>query len=306
MSRRRNLALFVALGAVWGGAYPAIKAGLAYASPLLFAAIRYDVASVVVLGYVAATSEYWRPRTRADWFHVGVGGTFIIAAYNGLLFVGETAIPSAVAGILVGLVPILTTVFSGALLPETDLDAAGVGGVLLGFAGILVISRPDPSNLLSSDVVGQLLVVGAAASTALGSVLTDRVDATQPPETMEAWSMLVGAVLLHAVGAVRSGTSVQPTPEFVVAVVYLSVLSSAVAYFIYFDLLDRLGAFEINFIAYAAAAFGALFGWLFLNEQITAYTLLGYLCILGGFVLLKKDELRREVVDARTPEDRAD
>lgn len=118
--------------------------------------------------------------------------------------------------------------------------------------------------------------------------------------------MLVGAVLLHAVGAVRSGTSVQPTPEFVVAVVYLSVLSSAVAYFIYFDLLDRLGAFEINFIAYAAAAFGALFGWLFLNEQITAYTLLGYLCILGGFVLLKKDELRREVVDARTPEERAD
>lgn len=306
MSRRRNIVLFVVLGAVWGGAYPAIKAGLVDASPVLFAAIRYDIASAVMLAYVAVTTDYWRPRTRADWFSAGIAGAFIIAAYNGLLFVGETAVPSAVAGILVGLVPIFTAVFSGPLLPDADLDAAGVAGVLLGFAGVLVISRPDPSNLLSSNVVGQLLVLGAAVSAALGSVLTERVDAAQPSETMEAWAMLVGAVLLHAVGAVRPEASVRLTPRFVVVVVYLSVLSSAVAYFIYFDLLDRLGAFEINFIAYAAAAFGALFGWLLLNEQLTAYTLVGYLCILGGFVLLKKDELRREFDDSNTSRERAD
>jgi drug/metabolite transporter (DMT)-like permease len=303
---RRNIVLFVVLGAVWGGAYPAIKAGLAYAPPVLFAAIRYDVASVVMLLYVLATADYWRPRTRADWLSAGVGGLLMIAAYNGLLFVGETSVPSAVAGILVGLVPIFTAIFSGMLLSDSDLDAAGAGGVLLGFAGVLIISRPDPSNFLTSDVVGQLLVVGAAVSAAVGSVLTDRVDATQPPETMETWSMLIGAVVLHAAGAVRPTASVRLTPEFALAVVYLAVLSSAVAYFIYFDLLDRLGAFEINFIAYAAAAFGALFGWLFLNEGVTVHTLVGYLSILGGFVLLKKDELRQEVSEYGFDRERAD
>jgi drug/metabolite transporter (DMT)-like permease len=303
---RRNLVLFVVLGAVWGGAYPAIKAGLAYASPVLFAAIRYDVASGVMLVYVLATANYWRPRTRADWFSVSVGGLLMIAAYNGLLFVGETSIPSAVAGILVGLVPIFTAIFSGVLLSDSDFDAADAGGVLLGFAGVLIISRPDPSNFLTSDVVGQLLVVGAAVGAAVGSVLTDRVDAAQPPETMETWSMLIGAALLHAAGAVRPTAGVRLTPEFALAVVYLAVLSSAVAYFIYFDLLDRLGAFEINFIAYAAAAFGALFGWIFLNEGITVYTLVGYVLILGGFVLLKKDELRQEVVEYRFDRERAD
>ncbi|WP_135824397.1 DMT family transporter [Halorussus ruber] len=306
MSRYRNLVLFVALGAIWGGAYPAIKTGLQYVSPVLYAAIRYDVASVLMVGYVAYSTDYWRPRTRADWVNVALGGVLIIAAYNGFLFVGETSIPSAVAGILVGLMPILTTVFSGALLPDTDLTSAGVVGVLLGFAGILVISRPDPSNLLSSDVFGQLFVLGAAASMALGSVLTERFDADQPAVTMEAWSMLVGSVVLHAAAFARPGGSVEFTAELVVMIAYLSVLSSAVAYFIYFDLLDRVGAFEMNFIAYAAAAFGALFGWLFLSEQITAYTVGGYLCILGGFLLLKKDEIRDGVADYRTRARRAD
>lgn len=307
MSRYRDLLLFVILGAIWGGAYPAIKAGLEYVSPVLYAAIRYDVASLVMLGYVASTTDYWRPRTQADYVNVAIGGSLLIAAYNGFLFVGETAIPSAVAGILVGLMPIFTTVFSGALLPDTELDRRGVVGVVLGFLGILVISRPDPSNLLSSDVVGQAFVLGAAVSMALGSVLTQRFDAEQPAATMETWSMLVGAVVLHGVALVRPGAeTVRLSTEFLLMVGYLAVLSSAVAYFIYFALLDRLGAFEMNFIAYAAAAFGALFGWLFLNEQITAYTLVGYVCILGGFVLLKREELRREFGEYRATGEYAD
>lgn len=300
MSRYRNLVLFIVLGAIWGGAYPAIKTGLEYVSPVLYAAIRYDIASILMVGYVVYAADYWRPRTRADWINVMIGGVLIIAAYNGLLFVGETSIPSAVAGILVGLMPILTTVFSNTLLPDTELTPAGVVGVMLGFGGILVISRPNPSNLLSSDVFGQLFVLGAAASMALGSVLTQRFDAEQPAATMEAWSMVVGAIVLHAAAFARPSGHLRISTELILMVGYLAVLSSAVAYLIYFDLLERMGAFEMNFIAYAAAAFGALFGWLFLNEQITIYTSVGYLSILGGFVLLKKDEIQREFVGDRT------
>lgn len=86
---------------------------------------------------------------------------------------------------------------------------------------------------------------------------------------------------------------------------YLAVFSSAVAYFLYFHLLERLGPFEMNFIAYAAAAFGALTGWLFLGERITAYTLAGYALIVTGFVLLKRDEIRGAVSQSRSPQ-RAD
>jgi probable blue pigment (indigoidine) exporter len=301
--RYRNLALFVVLGLIWGAAYPAIKAGLDAVPPVLFAAVRYDVAGVLMLGYVAATRDYRRPQTRADWTNVAIGGVLIIAAYNAFLFVGETAIPSAVAAILVATVPLFTSLFARTLLPSDGLDVPGVAGVLLGFLGILVISRPDPTNLLATDVVGQLFVLVAALSMAFGSTLTQRYDAAQPVLTMEAWSMALGAVLLHVVAFARPTPSllaVEWTTHAVWMVLYLAIFSSAVAYFLYFHLLEQLGPFEMNFIAYAAAAFGALTGWLFLGERITVYTVAGYALILAGFVLLKREQIRGAVSQSET------
>lgn len=301
MKRHRNLILFVLLGAIWGGAYPAIKYGLSFVPPVLFAAVRYDIASILMLGYVVTTTRYWRPRSCGDWLNVILGGVFVIAAYNAFLFMGEVSVPSAVAGLLVGLMPIFSAMFSR-LFTDKNLDLFDITGVLFGFIGIVVISRPDPSNLLSSSVVGQLLVVAAAISMAFGSVLTQEIDARQPVETLEAWSMVVGAVVLHTVSFVHPNETIGQaawTTEAIVMVGYLAVLSSAVAYFIYFDLLERLGPFEMNFIAYAAAAFGALFGWLLLNEQLSVLTITGFLAILAGFVLLKRDMILQEISQHR-------
>ena len=308
MGRYKSAALFVILGGVWGGAYPAIKAGLAHMPPVIFAALRYDLASLIMLGYVVYRSDYWHPRTRADWLNAGIGGVFLIGAYNGLLFVGELSIPSAVAGILVGTVPLFSAVFSRLVVRE-DIDAYGVVGVFLGFVGIFVVLRPDVATLLESDLVGKLLVLAAAVSVAFGSVLTETVDARQPVETMETWSMIFGAVLLHVVAYARPGNGIGQvawTQEAVLMLAYLAVVSSAFAYFLYFTLLDRLGAFELNFIAYVAAAFGALFGWLLLDERLSALTMLGFLIVLVGFLLLKWDEVRRELLLPRAGRERTE
>ncbi len=297
MVRYRNLTLFVLLGVIWGGTYPAIRIGLNELPPVLFAAFRYEIGALVMLAYVVHRKDYWRPRTRADWLTVGIGAVFIIAIYNALLFIGETTVPSAIAGIVVATMPILTAVFSRTLLPSGRITLVDSGGIVLGFAGILLISRPDPSNLLTSDLLGQFLLLVAAASFAFGSVLTERFTAEQPVETMEAWAMIVGAILLHGTAMVRSPTSfiaVEWTLSSVVLIGYLGVVASAVAYFIYFDLLDRVGAFEMSFITYVSAAFGAFFGWLLLDERISLFTVGGYLAIVGGFLLLKKEEIHQE------------
>lgn len=306
MSRYRNLLLFLALGAIWGGAYPVIKVGVAANPPVTFAAIRYDVAGVIMVAAVALTSDYWYPRTRADWINVGLGATLIIAAYNALLFVGEQIVPSAIAAILVGLMPLFSAGFSKVLLPEERLQVLDALGVLLGFVGIVVISAPDPGALLGADVLGQLLVVGAALAMALGSVLTERFEASQPVMTMEAWSMALGAVVLHVAVTVQSGTPYVPiewTTTTILGMAYLAVLSSAVGYFLYFDLLDRLGPVEMNFIAYAAAAFGVVFGFLFLEEQVSTNALVGFVAIVGGFVLLKRRVLRQRFGDGQAVEE---
>ncbi|WP_132059404.1 DMT family transporter [Halorussus amylolyticus] len=298
MSRYRNFGLFVVLAAVWGSAFMAIKAGLDYFPPVLFAAIRYDVAGVLMLGYTVYATERWRPRTRGEWHLVAVGGTLMIAAYHAFLFVGEQHTTSAVAAVIVSLSPVLTTGFARAFLPSERLTTLGIAGLALGLVGVVVLSDPDPDNLLAAGMVGKAFVFVAAAAFALGGVLTSRIEAQLPIETMEAWSMLLGAALMHVASAAlpnESVAAVEWTPEAIAALAYLAIPAGALGFLIYFDLLERLGPIEINLISYVSPIFAAISGWWFLDEQVTPTTMVGFLIIFAGFCLLKRRALAREL-----------
>ncbi|MFB6110505.1 MAG: DMT family transporter [Halodesulfurarchaeum sp.] len=298
MSRARTVLAWLVLSAVWGTAFMAIKAGLTpfAEAPVLFAAIRYDLAGILMIGYVVATVERWRPRSRGEWLVVLVGGAFMIAGYHAFLFVGELSTTSAVAAVVVSLSPILTTGFARLLLPGRALTRQGVLGLGLGLVGVAVIAQPDPAALLESGL-GELLVFMAALSFALGSVLATAADTDLPIETMEAWSMILGAIFLHAIslGLGERLASVAWTPRALFALLYLSVASSAVGFLIYFDLLDRLGPVEINLVSYAAPIWAAATGWLVLGESISATTVVGFGVIAAGFWLIKREAIGREV-----------
>ncbi|WP_418286215.1 DMT family transporter [Halorubrum sp. DTA46] len=299
MSRARTLSLFLILAAVWGSAFMAINAGLAYFPPVLFAALRFDIAGVVMLAYAAYVVDDPFPRGREEWSVVAVGATLIIAGYHALLFIGESdpAVTSAIAAVIISLSPVLTTVFARAFLPSERLTVVGVLGLLVGLVGAVVLAAPDPSNLAGSGTFAKLLVLLAAASFALGSVLTRASDADMPIETMEAWSMLLGAGLMHvlAVGLGESVTEVAWTTEAILSLAYLAIAASGIGFLIYFHLLDRLGPIEINLVSYVAPVFAALAGWVFLNEGITPNTVAGFLIICVGFALVKRSAIRTEL-----------
>jgi drug/metabolite transporter (DMT)-like permease len=290
--------LFLLLSILWGTAFMAIKAGLAYIPPVLFAGFRYDIAGVIMLGYAAYATDNWRPQSRSDWATVAVGSVLIIALYNAFLFIGQQGVTSGVAAILVALNPILATGFSRVFLPDERLTTVGVIGLLLGIVGVALVARPNPSNLLTNDFVAAGFVLLAAVCVALGSVLVQRTESSISTEGMVAWSNALGAVILHLVSAglpSESISSVTISPGSVIAVVYLAVFASAIGYFIYFDLLDRLGAIEINLVSYAAPIFAAISGWLVLNETLDLLSIIGFIVIFGGFLLLKRDAIREEL-----------
>jgi drug/metabolite transporter (DMT)-like permease len=284
----------------------AIKAGLVFIPPVLFAAFRYDIAGVIMLGYAAYATDYWRPRAWADWAAVLVGATLIIALYNAFLFIGEQGVTSGVAAILVAMNPILATGFSRVFLPNERLTPVGIAGLLLGFSGVALVASPDPSNLFVSELVAPGFVLLAAVCVALGSVLVQRIDSSISSEGMVAWSNGLGAVILHVISfglPTESFRATEFTSSAVVAVVYLAVLASAVGYFIYFDLLDRLGAIEINLVSYAAPVFAAVSGWIVLNETLSLLSVVGFMTIFAGFVLLKRTALAEEFESFRRASD---
>jgi len=199
VSRRLTTAgLFALLATLWGFSFLAIEVGLRSLDPVLFAAFRYGIAAVLLLGYALVRRVDWRPGGRPDIVAIIGGGVFLVAG-NGLLFVGQQTVPSGVAAIMQGLVPVLTSLWALGLLPGERLSAVGALGIALGFLGVAFIVRPDPANLFGGDAVGRLLILAQAASVALGGVIIQRAGPSLDRTALSGWSMAVGGLLLQGV-----------------------------------------------------------------------------------------------------------
>ncbi|RDI72118.1 DMT family transporter [Halopelagius longus] len=306
MNRRlATVGLFGTLATLWGFSFLAISVGLESLEPVLFAAFRYDLGAVLLLGYALASGATWRPADRANVAAVLAGGVFLVGM-NAFLFVGQQTVPSGVAAILQSLVPIATSLWALGLLPEERVSPVGAVGIALGFLGVVLIVRPDPANLLGDRVVGRLLILLQVAGVALGGVLVQRARPTLDNAALSGWSMLVGGVLLHAVSVgLGESFSLPATLRTGAAVAYLGVFATAAAFSIYFHLLETQGALETSLVAYLVPVVATVAGVAILDENITPATLLGFLVVFAGFVVLKRRAIAELVSDTAVAVGRA-
>jgi probable blue pigment (indigoidine) exporter len=302
MTRYRTLGLFALLATIWGLSFVASRSAVQTIPPLLLAALRFDIAGLLMLGYAVLTTNAWRPRTRADWVGIGLGGTFFIAAHHALLYAGQQYVTSVVAGVVISVDPILAAVFARIFLPDEQFSLLSLIGFGCGILGVGIIVNPTPSHLVSADSLGVILVVLAAAAFALGAVLTKRFRPELPVQSMQAWMMLLGAFLLHGVSFISPAESLATihwTDGALLGLGYLAIVAGGMGYLLYFELLDRLGPVEINLIGYAAPGVAALGGWVLLGEQLAGTTVIGFCSILIGFGLIKRNALQEEFGDIR-------
>ncbi|ADJ16121.1 DMT family transporter [Halalkalicoccus jeotgali] len=286
----RNVGLFAVVALVWGASFPAINIGLESLPPVLFAAFRYDIAALVLFGYVAYTGTAWRPTTYDDWLLIAVGGVLLIGAHFALLFTGQQYVTGGVASIVLSLTPVMMPVFALALLPNQRLGLTGVLGLALGLLGVGIIAQPSPEALAGGQLYGVGLLVLSATSFALGAVLTVRIRTTLPMLSLQAWMMGVGALSLHLTSALHPAESfgaAEWTVAGVGAVLFLAVFASAIGYLAYFDLQEQVGPIETSLVSYATPVVATASGWALLGEPVTDATVLGFAVIAFGFWLCK-------------------
>lgn len=300
MTLSRTVGTFLLVTVLFGTAFPAIEVGLRFLPPLLFASSRYAVSAVVLIGFAAATTDRWHPRSRRDWTAVVAGGVFLIGG-TGLTFLGQQYTTGGVAAIIVSLSPVLTVLLGWVLLPNERVSGRGFLGVLVGFLGVALVVRPDAANPFDPSALGRLLVLVATVSITLGTVLVRRSGHTIPVPALTGWAMLLGASIQFAAGVAvgESIAGVRPTPAAVATVLYLGVFAGALGFVLYFTLLEEVGALEANLVTYLTPVVALAVGALLLDEPIRPAAVTGFLVIVCGFVLLKETEIAAELARYR-------
>jgi drug/metabolite transporter (DMT)-like permease len=296
---RRPVMLFVVASLAFGTAFVGVKAGVATLPPVLFAALRFDLGATLLLSALAIGRGVrgCLPGSRRDLLGIAVAGVFLVFVNGVLLFVGQQFTTSAAAAVIYGVVPVATTPFAIVVL-GARLSLRGVVGLLVGFAGLVVVVQPSPA-LLEGAGIGEPIIVCSALSVAFGSVLLRRLNPPMPSLPLTAWAMVVGAAGAHLLSlALGEPTTIAWTPREIGAVVWLGTVSTGLAFPAYFSLIREAGPVRANLVAYVVPIVAAVTGAVVLGEGVAVTTAAGFVIVLVGFALIEYRALHRDVHEA--------
>ena len=288
-------AVWLILCGIWGSTWLFIKVGLEDLPPLTFAGIRFVIA-LAILCVVARLRNARLPRTAADWGHIAVTGILAFTFNYGLLFWGEQHISSGLASVLQATIPAFGLVFAHLLLANERMTAAKVAGVALGIGGVAIVF----ANQLHADgplaLWGSAAIVVGALAAALSNVLIKRHKTAMDPAVLAAGQMVFGLVPLLVVGGVTEGNPLHFhwTPMAVICLLYLAIVGSSVAFYLYYWLIGKMDVTKTMLIALVTPILAVALGVLVLHEEVTWRLFLGGATILGGIAMITASR-RREL-----------
>jgi drug/metabolite transporter (DMT)-like permease len=300
----RVAAAFAVLCVVWGSTYLAIRIGVAEMPPALFAGVRFLIAGSVLLAIATALGRSL-PRRPADWVTNVVVGLLLLFCGNGLVVWAEQFTPSGVAAIFVVTVTLWLALFDAVIPGSTARPTwRQVLGLLIGFAGTLLLVGDDLGSLAHADWRGPVALTCASAAWALGSVLSTRRPSEAPPEVNSALQMLTGGVALTVVGtALGQWTGMSFSVRGFGALAYLVVFGSLVGYSSYMYVLRHMAPAVVGTYSYVNTVVAVFLGWLVLDEVIDGRTVLAMAIVLSSVAWVRHASRRparqRDVAAAR-------
>ena len=282
---------------VWGSTYLAIRVVVeAQIPPMLGMAARFLTAALLLAAFLVIRSGAGRLRvTGRELLGAGVVGLLLLAFGNGAVAIAEQTVPSGLAALLVAAVPLwlmLLRVGGG----ERPRLLTWVG-VLIGFAGaaLLSVSGGDTS---AKPLSVAILVLGTI-SWAAGSRFSPRLGLPRDPLVATVYEMAIGGTAMVLLGVVRGEPGRLHLDAIEtkgwIALVYLIVFGSLLAYSAYSYLLANAPISLIGTYAYVNPVVAVLLGWLILNEHVTTTIMLGGLVVVVGVALVVTAERRPQV-----------
>ena len=234
------------------------------------------------------------PRTRKGWIPLLVLGVTNIAIPFFLISCGELSIDSAVASILNATVPLFTILVAHYLLQDDKMTVPKVLGLLLGFAGVVILMSKDIGSSIGS-VLGQLAIVLASAFYAGGAVYARRTTADMPGIMRSAGPLLPATLLMWlATFLVESPLKIPQLGITWIALLFLGVLGSGFAFVLSYYLLHEIGPTRTSMVTYLFPLGGVILGVVFLNEELSWQLIVGAVLIVLSLVVANMQSQKQE------------
>jgi drug/metabolite transporter (DMT)-like permease len=273
---------------VWGSTYLGIMVAIETLPPLLMSAARFLLAGAILYGFAVRRGDTAgdRPSTR-QWAAAAVVGAALLLVGNGGVALSEERIDSGIAALLVATIPLWIAVLDR-VLNGRRLALPGVSGLVVGLGGVALLVGPTGTDGI--DVLGGVMALSAAFAWAWGSLYARDASLPSRPLVGAGMQMLAGGVLL-AVAGVATGELGEVDPGAVsarslLAVAYLLVVGSVIAYSAYVWLLKNAPTGLVSTYAYVNPVVAVALGAVFLAEPVTPRMLLAGLAIVAAVALI--------------------
>lgn len=303
-------AAWLTLCVVWSSTWLAIKVGLRDLPPVSFVAIRFVIATAVLIA-VSVGRVRLLPLTSGDYWVLAVTGVLMFALNYTLLFWGELYVSSGLAAVLQTTIPIFGMLFAHWMLPDEPIRLQKFAGALLAIGGVTLIC----GRLLDFAGIwafwgGVGISLGGAAA-AFSNVLLKKRAIRLAPAMLAAWQMIFGTVPLLILGLIVDGNPAKFhwSRMSIFCLLYLAIVGSSFTFLLLYWLLPRMSVTNLQTISLITPPGAVMLGWALGGEKFPLWSLLGAAIVLVGVWMIfrrtKDERVVRAEVGIPTPVDSA-
>jgi drug/metabolite transporter (DMT)-like permease len=280
---------FFAIYVLWGGTFLAIRVAVLQIPPLFTAGLRFFLAGGLLYGFMRLRGE--GSPTAIQWRSIGIIALSMFVATYGPLFWAEQYVPSGITSVIEATLPIITLTLEVFVFRQQPFRLPMLGSVAVGFSGVaLLLFKGGESSV---PIVPCLVILGAATAWSLGAVLTRSMPLPASRPLTSGAAMLLGGIVL--LGLSRLSGEPNPLPDIPLraglALLYLIVAGSLIAFTAYVWLLARMPATRVASHAYVNPVVAVALGYFVAGEELTVRTVLASLLIvLSVFLILRNNE----------------
>jgi drug/metabolite transporter (DMT)-like permease len=275
--------VFLLLCGIWGSTWLFIKVGLEDLPPFTFAGIRFVIACLILFCLIRLRGISL-PSTRRDWGLLAVTGVLSFCLNYGLVFWGEQYISSGLAAVLQATLPAFGLVFAHLHLPGERMTWTKILGVVLGFSGVVVVFSHQLAIAGGKALAGSVALVLSAFFAAYSNVLVKAYGRKLEPAILSGGQMFFGLIPLLLIGIPLEGNPFHYhwTPMALVALLYLAVVGSVIAFMLYYWLVHNMDVTKTMLISLVTPVVAVVLGMVVLGEDLNWRTIAGGIMIMVG------------------------